>query len=100
MAQGEHTHEWKYNEVKLIQYTNGNKRYRVIRFCTDCLKVEEITLLNEALLSNKLEEKNMKIEKLKEWLIRKEGQVGGATGREASIGELMEVVELFVKEKE
>ena len=37
----------------------------------------------------------MKINNLKVWLIRKEGQVGTAVNKPATIGELMEVVELI-----
>ena len=40
----------------------------------------------------------MKINNLKEWLIYKKGQVGTATGINATIGELMQVVELFLDE--
>ena len=41
---GEHTHEWHYNQVKQIQWTNGKFQYTVIRFCDRCLEVEEIEL--------------------------------------------------------
>ena len=42
----------------------------------------------------------MQIKNLREWLIHKEGQVNGALHRTATIGELMEVVELLIKELE
>lgn len=45
MAHGEHTHEWKYNEVKeTISLPSGEKTYTVIRFCLQCLEVEEVNL--------------------------------------------------------
>lgn len=37
------------------------------------------------------------IENLKRWLYRKEGQVSTATRREATIGELMTVVEILIE---
>lgn len=47
MSTGEHTHEWKYNDVTEIMWTSGVKNYKVIRFCTQCFKVEEISLVDK-----------------------------------------------------
>mgnify|MGYP001582821615 CR=1 FL=1 len=45
MATGNHAHEWKYNEVKEItSLPSGQKKYTVIRFCLQCLEVEEVEL--------------------------------------------------------
>lgn len=42
---GNHTHEWKYNEVKeTIMLPRGDKEFTVIRFCTSCLEVEVVEL--------------------------------------------------------
>ena len=45
--QGNHTHEWKYNEVGVItSLPSGNKKDSVIRFCIHCLEVEEVEFEN------------------------------------------------------
>lgn len=41
---GEHTHEWKYNEVRVGIMNNSMRAYQVIRFCLECLTVEEVEL--------------------------------------------------------
>lgn len=40
---GEHYHEWQYGEPIEIDLGAGSI-YKVIRFCTSCLKVEKIDL--------------------------------------------------------
>lgn len=42
----------------------------------------------------------MEIKNLREWLIYKRGQVSTATNRQATIGEVMEVVELIIEAEE
>lgn len=42
----------------------------------------------------------MEIKNLREWLIRKEGEVSTAVNRPARIGELMQVVELIIEQEE
>ncbi len=42
----------------------------------------------------------MKVKNLREWLIRKEGEVSTAYNKTATIGELMQVVELLIVEEE
>ncbi len=42
----------------------------------------------------------MNIKNLREWLIYKKGEVSTAVNREATIGELMQVVELLVEKEE
>ena len=48
MASGEHTHEWKYNEADYKLWTNGKRQYKVLRFCLQCLEVEEVELTNSS----------------------------------------------------
>ena len=42
--QGEHYHEWKYNEAVQVYPEGASDFWAVYRFCTQCLKGEEIEL--------------------------------------------------------
>lgn len=47
MPLGTHVHDWKYGEPKRIYFLNEISQYEVIRFCKQCLFVEEIRLYGD-----------------------------------------------------
>lgn len=51
MSTGPHIHDWHYGDAEVdVNPKNGDRKYTAIRYCKQCLFVEEVKLNNEQTL--------------------------------------------------